>query len=396
MPLTDIAIKTAKPKGKQYKLSDAQGLYLLVKPNGSKYWRMKYRFLGKEKSLALGVYPQTSLKEVREKLAEARKILEGGNDPSELKKQNLLQKQLDYASNFEALAREWHAHKIHSWSPVHAERIIKRLEADVFPSISNRPIRNLTAPEVLAAVRKVEARGNHDLAHRALQHIGQIFRYAVATGRAERDVTSDLRGALKPAKSKTLAYLSEKQLPTFLAELKQYDTKFHGQPLTKLAFQFMIMTFVRSSEIRCAKWDEINWEKAEWRIPAERMKMKEQHIVPLAKQSITLLQAVDKISGDSWGGYIFPSQKTARKMMSENTFLKAIDVMGYKGKTTGHGFRSTASTILNENGFRADVIERQLAHGERNQIRAAYNHAEYLQERREMMQWWADYLERLI
>jgi integrase len=226
-----------------------------------------------------------------------------------------------------------------------------------------------------------------------LQHCSQVFRYAIATGRAEHDITANLKGALQPAISNGLAHLPESVLPEFLSNLEQYDTEFGGNILTKLAFKLLILTFVRSGEIRGAKWGEIDWDKAQWRIPAERMKMRDLHIVPLAKQSIAILKELKNITGHSYSGYVFPSQKNPRNMMSENTFLRAIMVMGYKGKTTGHGFRSTASTILNENGFKPDVIERQLAHCERDQVRNAYNHAEYLPERAEMMQWYANYLE---
>lgn len=395
MKLTNIQCKNAKysSDGKGNKLSDGGGLFLHIQEKG-KYWRMNYRFLGKQKTLALGVYPRMSLAEAREGRETAKKLLDAGKDPMETKKLDRLELQTNYENNFENLAREWHAHKIHTWKPVHAERILSRLERDIFPKIGARPICDVTAPELLDAVRRVEARGNYDLAHRVMQTCGQVFRYAVATGRADKDITQDLKGALKPAKSKTLAYLSEEELPVFLKKLNRYE-EYRGNTLTKLAFKFLVLTFVRSGEIRGAKWDEINWEKREWRIPADRMKMKEQHIVPLAPQAIAILREIHKFTGNGYSGYIFPSQQSFRKMMSENTFLRVIEVLGYKGRTTGHGFRSTASTILNENGFRSDVIERQLAHGERNQIRAAYNHAEYLEERREMMNWWADYISKL-
>ena len=393
--LNDKQCRSAKAETKAQKLADGGGMYLHVMPNGNKYWRLKYRFLGKEKLLALGVYPRVSLAEARDKRLAARKMLDQGQDPGEQKKLSKLEQHASYANNFANVAREWHKQKIHTWQPGHAKLIMKRLEDNIFPDIGRRPIDAIKPAELLEAIRKVEKRGAYDLAHRMLQTSGQIFRYAVATGRAERDITPDLQGALKPAKSKTLAHLSEQELPAFLKKLERYDSEYQGYTLTKLAFKLLILTFVRSGEIRGAKWDEISWEKAEWRIPAERMKMKEQHIVPLSKQSLSILKEIKAITSNSPAGYIFPSQQSPRKMMSENTFLRVIENLGYKKKTTGHGFRSTASTILNENGFRPDVIERQLAHGERDQIRAAYNHAEYLAERREMMQWWGDYLEGL-
>lgn len=249
--------------------------------------------------------------------------------------------------------------------------------------------------ELLDAIRTLENEGKRDLAHRQLQHCSHIFRYAVATGSADTDITVNLKGALQPVKSKHYAHLSAKELPAFLNKLNCYDTNYNGHILTKLAFQLLILTFVRSGEIRGARWEEINLSEAIWKIPAERMKMKTPHFVPLSSQSITLLKEIRLITGNNPSGYVFPSQKTPHKIMSENTFLRAIDIMGYKEKTTGHGFRSTASTILNENNFARDVIERQLAHCERDQVRAAYNHAEYLPQRKAMMQWWGDYIDSL-
>lgn len=397
MKLTDKACKNSKynPKGTGNKLADGGGLVLLLKENG-KYWRLNYRFLGKQKTLALGVYPQISLAEAREKRNAAKKLLDAHQDPAEVKKLKKIELITEYENNFANIAREWHAQRKHTWKPLHAERIMRRLEADIFPHIGARPIKSITPAELLVSIRKVEARGTNDLAHRLMQTCSQIFRYAVVTGRAERDPTESMRGALQPAKSKTLAHLKEKELPAFLHKLERYDTDYNGNVLTKLAFKLLILTFVRSSEIRGAKWDEIDFEKAQWRIPAERMKMKELHIVPLATQALSVLREIQKITAHNYSNYILPSQSNPRGIMSENTFLRVIQVLGYKSKTTGHGFRSTASTILNENGFRSDVIERQLAHCERNQIRAAYNHAEYLSERAEMMQWWGDYVEELV
>ena len=272
---------------------------------------------------------------------------------------------------------------------------MKRLGADIFPVVGARPIKDIKPVEILTAVQRIEDRGSYDLAHRVMQSCSQIFKYAVATSRAERDITADLKGALKPAKSKGLAHLKERDLPDFLKKLEVYDSEFGGGTLTKLAFKLLVLTFVRSGEIRGAKWNEIDFEKEQWRIPADRMKMKEIHIVPLCLQSIAILKQIHALTFNGPDSYVFPSQQSPRKIMSENTFLRAIEVMGYKGKTTGHGFRSTASTILNENGFRADVIERQLAHGERDQIRVAYNHAQYLNERKDMMNWWGDYIAKV-
>lgn len=393
MKLNNTQCKNAKynPKGAGNKLSDGGGLFLHLKETG-KYWRMNYRFLGIQKTLALGIYPRVTLAEARDKRDEAKRLIDAGKDPATQKKLAKLELQTNHDNSFESIGREWHSQKVHTWKPEHAANILKRLEGTVFKKIGYRPIKEVTTPELLSALRMLEAEGKRDLAHRQLQHCSQIFRYAIATGRADFDITTNLKGALQPVKSKGLAYLPESELPAFLRKLEIYDSEYRGALLTKLAFKLMVLTFVRSGEIRGAKWDEINWEKAQWKIPADRMKMKDPHIVPLAKQSVEILKQIRLISGHSLSGYIFPSQNDPRKTMSENTFLRVIDVMGYKGQTTGHGFRSTASTILNENGFRRDVIERQLAHAERDTVRAAYNHAEYLPERAKMMQWWADYV----
>lgn len=396
MKLTNTACKNARALPKARKLADGNGLYLEVMPTGSKYWRLKYYFNGKEKRLALGVYPEVTLLEAREKARTAKKQLAEGHDPVAVKKLTKIERQTNYDNSFDKLAREWHAHKYHTWTPAHAAKILKRLEANVFQHIGTRPVKMITPPELLAVVRHIEKREVHELAHRVMQTCSQVFRYAVATGRAERDVTQDLRGALKPIRSQNYSHLREKELPDFLKKLSRYEQDYKGTALTRLAFQLLVLTFVRSGEIRGAYWSEIDWDKAQWRIPAERMKMKEQHIVPLSTQSIAVLKQLHELTGDSYSGYIFPSQQNPRKIMSENTFLKALDIMGYKGKATAHGFRATASTILNEHNFRPDVIERQLAHAERDQVRSAYNHAEYLPERREMMQWWGDYIEQAL
>ena len=320
--------------------------------------------------------------------------MDKGHNPAEQKKQIKIAQKTRYENNFENIAKHWHEVNKHIWQPKHAEMILKRFETKIFPLIGKRPITDIKAPELLAAVERVQDKGNHDLAHRMMQMSSKVFRFAVARGLVDRDITVDLKGALKPVKSENRAYLPEKELPAFLNNLENYDIEHNGKPLTKLAFKLLILTFVRSGEIRGAKWEEIDLDKAEWRIPASRMKMKTEHIVPLSKQSIKVLKKIREISGDNVFGLVFPSQKEPHTIMSENTFLRVIELIGYKEKTTAHGFRSTASTILNENGYYPDVIERQLAHIERNQVRAAYNHAEYLSQRRDMMQWWGDYLSK--
>jgi len=389
MSLTDAKVRGCKPRNKQYKLTDGDGLYLLVKPNGGKYWRYKYRFAGKEKLLALGAYPDLGVGDARELHAQARKNLALGNDPAEVKKEAKRQAVLNGEHTFEALAKEWCESRKHKWVTSYSEAMVDRLERHIFPTLGGRPIKDITAPEFLAVVRVVEKNGALDLAQRLMQASGQIFRYAIATGRAERNPLADLRGALKPPVRKHQAYLKEDELPAYLKKLGVYD----GSPQTKLALKFLLLTFVRTTELRAATWREIDFDNAQWRIPAERMKMRDPHIVPLSKQAIALLRELELFTGQ-WQ-HVFANQHNPASFMSENTMLYALYRMGYHSRATGHGFRSTASTILNENGFQPDVIERQLAHGERNAVRAAYNHAQYLPERRKMMQWWADHLDEL-
>ncbi len=386
--LSDAAVRNAKPKTKPYKMSDGEGLFLLVTPAGGKYWRLKYFFGSKEKLLALGVYPEISLTDARERRAQARKMLAAGNDPAEAKKdarRKLLQTQ---ENTFEAVAREWHTKRRPKWTSNYAKKTLRRLELDIFPRLGTRPLASITAPELLSVIRKIEERGP-DLAHRVLQVCGQIFAYAVITERAPTNPALALRGALTPVVKKNHAYIKPNELREFLRKLEAYD----GSLQTQLAMKFLLLTFVRTGELRGAEWGEIDFDKAEWRIPAERMKMKEPHIVPLSRQAITILKVLKPVH-EQWR-YVFPNQHKPAGCMSENTILYGLYRMGYHSKATGHGFRATASTVLNEHGFPPDVIERQLAHGERNKVRAAYNHAQYLPERRKMMQWWADYLDEV-
>ncbi len=388
MPLTDVLCRNAKPSEKARKLSDEKGLYLEVMPTGGKYWRMKYRFAGKEKRLAFGVYPEVSLKEARDRRDAARKLLRDGVDPSENKKEAKRQILIKTENSLENVAREWHEKQKPGWTERHASYTIKRLEADLFPTLGHRTINEITAPELLAVVSVIEKRGAVDIAHRVLQTTGQIFRYAIAIGKAERDISGDLRGALTVVKRKHFSSLPESELPTFMQKLEDYD----GDLQTKLALKLLMLTFVRTTELRGMRWLEIDYNKKEWRIPAERMKMRELHIVPLSKQALEILEELKPISGHL--ELVFPNRSKPMQYISENTMLYAMYRMGYRSQATPHGLRSTASTILNENGFRSDVIERQLAHAERNKVRASYNHAQYLPERRDMMQWWAEYLDR--
>ena len=389
MSLSDAKVRNAKPRAKAHKIADGEGLFLLIMPSGSKYWRLKYFFADKEKLLALGVYPEIGLADARERRAQARKVLAAGNDPGEAKKEAKRLVTLNSANSFEVVAREWFEKRKHEWASSNADTILFRLENHIFPKLGPRPIADITAPDILAMLRVVEGRGTLELARRLMQYCGQIFMYAIVTGRAQRNPVPDLRGALKTPVVKHYSFLQETDLPPYLKKVEAYD----GSLQTKLALRFLMLTFVRTKELRGAQWQEIDWEKAEWRIPAERMKMKELHVVPLSSQAIALLRELEKLSGHRQ--YIFPNEHNPTTFMSENTMLYALYRMGYHSRTTGHGFRSTASTILNENGFHADVIERQLAHNERNSVRAAYNHAQYLPERRKMMQWWADYIDEV-
>ena len=396
MALTDLAIRRTKPRETPYKLYDEKGLYLLVSPTGAKLWRLKYRVAGKEKTLALGAYPERSLVQVRDDTYEARKLIRDGVDPSAQRKQERRHQRIRAENTFEVMAREWHANQRGKWTPGHAETMLRRLETHLFPELGKSPIAEIEAPQLLDAMRSIErrsqerARGSNEIAHRMLQASGQIFRYAIATGRAKRDPSVDLRGALK-AKEKTrnLAALSEAELPAFLKKLAAYD----GLPQTKLALRLLMLTFVRTGELRGAQWPEFEVDKAQWRIPAERMKMRSEHIVPLSKQSIAVMRELHKLNDGRQ--YVFSNQADHEKPMSENTLLYALYRMGYHSRATAHGFRATASTILNERGFRPDVIERQLAHVERNKVRAAYHRTEYLSERRRMMQYWADFVDEL-
>jgi len=390
MPLTDTTIRNAKPGDRPYKLFDVHGLYLLVAPTGGKWWRLKYRFGGKEKLLSVGTYPDVTLRAARERRDDARKLLASGVDPGESRKAERQARLLAAANSFESVAREWHGKQVNIWKPKHAGDVLRRLETNIFPHLGHRPIGDIEALELLATVRKIEARGAHDLAHRVLAVAGQVFRYGVATGRCRRDPAADLRGALTPHKAKHQAAVRPEELPALLRKIDAYDQEF-GDTLTRLALQLLATTFVRTSELIGAKWAEFDLAAATWVIPAERMKMKTEHLVPLSNQALAILAQIKPLSGRS--DYLFPG-RNRDKPISNNTMLFALYRMGYKGKMTGHGFRAVASTIMNESGlFRPDVVERQLAHCERNEVRGAYNRAEYLPERRTLMQWWGDYLD---
>ena len=388
MPLTNTAIRNAKPRVKRYRLFDSQGLYIEVAPSGGKWWRLKYRLLGKEKRLSLGVYPEVSLKDAREKRDQARRSLSEGADPIEARK---LQSIAD-GTSFEAVAREWFIKFAPGWSESHANRILRRLENDVFPWLGSRSIDQIDPPELLKVARRIESRGALETAHRAIRNCGQVFRYAVATGRADRDPTTDLNGALPPARSRHYPTITD---PEAISDLLRAIGGYQGSPITRAALRIAPLVFVRPGELRHAEWPDINLKSAEWRIPPEKMKHRRIHLVPLSRQAIPILKELQLLTGH--GQYLFPGRRSPRRPMSENTINAALRNLGYdKNQMTGHGFRSMASTLLNEQGcWHPDAIERQLAHVEGNSVRAAYNYAEHLEERRRMMQWWADYLDEL-
>ncbi len=390
MPLSDLAIRNAKPKEKPYKLADEKGLYLLVN-NAGKYWRFDYRFADKRKTLALGVYPDVSLAAARERRAEARTLLANDIDPS-LNRKVQKAATVERASNsFEVVAREWFAKYSPNWAASHGDKIIRRLERDIFPWVGARPIAEIAAPELLAVLRRIENRGSIETAHRAHANCGQVFRYAVATGRAVRDPSADLRGAIPPTKQRHHPSITA---PNKIGELLRVIDGYKGSLITKCALKLAPLVFVRPGELRKAEWSEIDLDNAEWRIPAEKMKMRELHIVPLSTQAIAVLRELHALTGS--GQYVFPGARTNGRPMSENTVNAALRRLDYgSDELTGHGFRSMASTLLNEQGWHRDAIERQLAHAERDSIRAAYNYAEHLPERRRMMQAWADFLDKL-
>jgi integrase len=390
MPLTDIAVKKIVSKEKQFRVADGKGLALLVHPNGSKYWQLRYRYGGKGKLLALGVYPEVSLAEARQKASEARLLLRNGEDPSAVRKQEQLARRINASNTFEAIATEWWENKREQWSAEHADRILGCIRKDLFPNLSSRPIADIQPPEILDAVRKVERRGALDVAGRELQFCKAIFRYAIQTGRARVNPASELTGALKSRKTQHRPSLKVGDLPAFYENLRESSSV----PLTKLAIRLTILTFLRPGEIRTARWQDFDYEQKLWRIPAVLMKMKTEHLVPLSRQVLTLLDELRPLTGHHV--LLFPGGNDRHVPISENTMNQCINRMGYQGLATPHGFRATASSLLNEEGFNRDAIERQLSHQERNKVRAAYtHHAEFMNERHRMMQWWADYLEKL-
>jgi integrase len=390
MALTDTAIRNAKPTEKPVKLTDGGGLYLLLKPNGSRWWRFDYRYGGKRKTLSMGVYPDVGLKEARTRRDDARKLLAADVDPGENRKAAKATRVEQSANSFEVVAREWFAKYSTGWAKGHADKIIRRLERDLFPWLGNRPIAEITAPELLQSLHRIEARGVLETAHRALQNSGQVFRYAVQTGRAQRDPSADLRGALTPWKPKHYPALTE---PLKLAELLRSMDTYQGNLITRSALRLLPLVFVRPGELRQAKWEEIDLNTAEWRYTVT--KTNTPHIVPLATQAVEILKELHGLTGRSV--YVFPGLRSHDRPMSENTINAALRYMGYDQQTmTGHGFRAIARTLLDEAlGFEPHIIEHQLAHGVKDPLGRAYNRTKHLPERRKMMQQWADYLDKL-
>jgi integrase len=383
--LSAVLVKQAKPKDKTYKLSDGKGLNLEIRPNNSKYWRLSYRYHDKQKTLALGVFPEVTLAIARNKSLEAKQLLDQGIDPVIRRKQ---QKFVAVHNIFSAIAKEWHEKEAGRWSKFHSERVWQTIKVDALPYLGDMSITDIKARDVLYVVKLIEERGALDIASRVKQRISSVFRYAMQTGYAEHNPVDALKDVIKTRKVQHRKSIKLDQLPAYLNALDNYP----GYLLTQHALKLITMTFVRPGELRSAEWNDIDLDKAIWRIPAEKMKMDEEHIVPLSTQAIDLLKLVKELSGNY--DLVFPGSHDHRKPMSENTLTYAIRKR-LKFDATAHGFRTTASTILNESGFRVDVIERQLAHGERNRVRAAYNRSQYLAERTEMMQWYADYLDGL-
>ncbi len=390
MALTVLKIKNLKSDLKDRKYSDGEGLFLMVKPNGAKYWRFAYRFNKKQKTLALGVFPEVSLQEAREKTYEAKKLLNNKIDPATSKKTEKLLNQLEQSNSFQAIAEEWFEKQSKTWVASHTKDVRRRLSSNINPYIGNCPINQISPTQVLNVVRIIEKREAFDLAHRVLGVCGQVFRYGVAIGKCENDPTRDLKGALTPHILKHQNAIPPEKLPTLINDIKSYVDI--GNLQTQLALEIMVHTFVRTGELIGSKWSEFHFDKSMWKIPACRMKTKKEHIVPLTPQVINLLLKLKEFSNGS--EYVFAG-RNPKNHICNNTLLFALYRLGYKYEMSGHGFRTVASTILNENGFRADIIERQLSHLDGNSVRASYNRAEYMPERKEMMTWWSNHLDSL-
>lgn len=390
MSLTDVKLRNAKAQEKAYKLYDSGGLLILVHPNGSRYWQLKYRYANKEKIFSIGTYPTIKIVEARGRASEARELLKQGIDPMTHKRETKARNIALALETFQVAAEEWLGRNAGKWSDSYAEKVRQILSANIFPRIGKIPISSLSAPMVLDAIRPLEARGAIEQAARALRWIKSIMRYAVVTGRIDRSPLSDMMAGdvLGARVAKPHPHLKPQELGGFLRALAEYP----GQAQTRVMVNLLLLTAVRTGELRAAKWEEVDLKRGEWRIPAERMKMRAPHMVPLASQVRTLLRELQGLTGHS--PHLFPGGRGRFPYASEATVNKAIAILGYKGRVVGHGFRATFSSIANESGkFSPDIIERQLAHKERNEVRAAYHRSEYLPQRRKLMQWWADFLD---
>ncbi|HFP5337274.1 TPA: tyrosine-type recombinase/integrase [Escherichia coli] len=384
MPLNDMQIRRAKPEAKAYTLGDGQGLSLLVEPNGSKSWRFRYRYAGKPKMISLGVYPTITLAEARSRRDEARKIVAEGKNPSEVRKEQKLALRIQSENAFEKIAREWHQMKSAKWSAGYASDIIEAFQNDIFPYVGARPVGEIKPLELLNVLRKIEKRGALEKMRKVRQRCSEVFRYAIATGRAEFNHAADLSSALEVHKSNHFPFLKSDEIPDFLRALDSYT----GSRLVQIATKLLMVTGVRTIELRAALWQEFDLDNAIWEIPAERMKMRRPHLVPLSTQALGFLNELKSMTGNY--RYVFPGRNDPNKPMSEASVNQLIKRIGYAGKLTGHGFRHTLSTILHENGFNTAWIEMQLAHVDKNSIRGTYNHAQYFEKRKVMMQWYSD------
>ncbi|HBR4142973.1 TPA: tyrosine-type recombinase/integrase [Klebsiella pneumoniae] len=386
MPLNDMQIRRAKPEAKAYTLGDGQGLLLLIEPNGSKSWRFRYRYAGKPKMISLGVYPTITLADARSRRDDARKLVAEGKNPSEVRKEQKIALQTESESAFEKIATEWHQMKSAKWSAGYASDIMEAFQNDIFPYVGTRPIGEIKPLELLNVLRKIEKRGALEKMRKVRQRCSEVFRYAIATGRAEFNPAADLSSALEVHQSNHFPFLKADELPDFLRALDSYT----GSRLVQIATKLLMITGVRTIELRAALWSEFDLDNAIWEIPAERMKMRRSHLVPLSTQALDLLEELKIMTGNY--RYVFPGRNDPNKPMSEASINQVIKRINYSGKLTGHGFRHTLSTILHEKGFNSVWIETQLAHVDKNSIRGTYNHALYLENRKVMLQWYSDFI----
>lgn len=389
MPLTDLEIRRAKPEEKAYTKNDGNGLSLLIEPNGSKGWRFRYRFDGKPKMLSLGTYPDVSLNEAREKRDESRKMVRSGINPSDVRREEKQARQGRAGNTFEVITREWYEKRKDHWSLSYREEMMKTFESDVFPIIGHRPMADIKPMELMVVLSKLDDRGATEKLRKVRQRCGDVWRYAIATGRAENNPAPNLVNAFAAHKKEHYSFLTVSELPDFFNTLNTYS----GSVIVKLAMRLQVLTGLRPGELRQGKWSEIDFDQRIWEIPKERMKKRRPHCVPLSEQVVSILEQLKQITGRCQ--YIFPGKNNQAKPMSEMAMTVLIRRIGYAGRVTGHGFRHTMSTILHEQGFNSAWIETQLAHVDKNSIRGTYNHAQYLEGRREMLQWYADYMDSL-